>query len=300
MKRQNLKRIITMGLIATSLITVAPMKANAEWKQDNTGWWYTEGSSYATGWRNISGQWYYFTDNGYMKTGWVYDYDARNYNSDYKKYYMNSDGTMRKDPITIDGVIYKFDNTGKCISEESDFKFIDNSTLEFRGEVYNYEKYADFIDGVYVESDDEILETYGVIRKESPFEKYHYIIEKPGSTGPGDRKHLYVKNGKVLEGDVQADNGEWYYIDAFRGESIAYGWKEIDGMWKYYDWTDGHQVYGNNVSIDGKTYTMSRNGLDFNFWSQSGTIEKGVYLDCVIEKSPFYDEFIASGFQPRK
>lgn len=300
MKKQNLKRIVMMGIIASSLIAVAPMKANAEWKQDNTGWWYTEGNSYATGWRSISDQWYYFNDNGYMKTGWVYDYDSEVYGSDYKKYYMNQDGTMRKEPITIDGIIYTFDNSGKCINESSDFKLISNTILEFRGQLYNYKKYTDFM-GVYSQSDDEILETYGVMRKESPFEKYHYIIEpQSGSTGVGDRKNVYIKDGKVLEGDIQADNGEWYYIDAFGGEGISYGWRNIDGMWKYYDWSDGHQIYGNNVSINGKIYTMSRNGLDANFWNESGTVEKGYFTDLIIEKSPAYDEFIASGFQERK
>lgn len=169
-EKQNLKRIVMMEIIASSLIAVAPMKANAEWKQDNTGWWYTEGNSYATGWRSISDQWYYFNDNGYMKTGWVYDYDSEVYGSDYKKYYMKQDETMRKEPITIDGVIYTFDNSGKCINESSDFKLISNTTLEFRGHLYNYKKYTEFMD-VYSQSDDEILETYGVIRKESPFEK---------------------------------------------------------------------------------------------------------------------------------
>ena len=100
MKRQNLKRIITMGLIAASLIIVAPMKANAEWKQDNTGWWYTEGSSYATGWRNISGQWYYFTDNGYMKTGWIKD------NNDW--YYLYNDGSMAANTF-VDNYYVGFD-----------------------------------------------------------------------------------------------------------------------------------------------------------------------------------------------
>ena len=51
MKKENLKKIITMGLIATSLIAVAPMQANAEWKQGSSidpsgnvqhnGWYYT-------------------------------------------------------------------------------------------------------------------------------------------------------------------------------------------------------------------------------------------------------------------
>ncbi len=68
MKKQNLRKIITMGLIATSLIAVAPMQVNAEWKKDNTGWWYTEGNSCVKdSWKQINGKWYHFDWQGYMK-----------------------------------------------------------------------------------------------------------------------------------------------------------------------------------------------------------------------------------------
>ena len=66
MKKQNLKRIVTIGLIAASIFTIVPIGASAEWKQNSTGWWYSEGNSWATGWKQINGKWYYFDSNGYM------------------------------------------------------------------------------------------------------------------------------------------------------------------------------------------------------------------------------------------
>ncbi|MDR3596397.1 RICIN domain-containing protein [Clostridium sp.] len=53
-------------LIASSVLILSPVGASAEWRQNSTGWWYAEGSSYATGWRLIDGKYYYFSDNGYM------------------------------------------------------------------------------------------------------------------------------------------------------------------------------------------------------------------------------------------
>lgn len=66
MEKSKLTKLIASPLIAISLLTLNPIGASAEWKQNSTGWWYTEGNSYATGWRLIDGKYYYFGDNGYM------------------------------------------------------------------------------------------------------------------------------------------------------------------------------------------------------------------------------------------
>lgn len=66
MKKSKLAKLIASPLIAVSLLALNPIGANAEWRQNSTGWWYTEGNSYATGWRLIDGKYYYFSDNGYM------------------------------------------------------------------------------------------------------------------------------------------------------------------------------------------------------------------------------------------
>lgn len=69
MIRNNIKKAIAIALMSTALIGVFSTGASAAWKKDSSGWWYTEGSSWATGWRQINGKWYYFSPtNGYMFT----------------------------------------------------------------------------------------------------------------------------------------------------------------------------------------------------------------------------------------
>lgn len=106
MKKQYLKRLVAISLISTSILAVAPIKTFAAWKQDNVGWWYTEGNEYATGWRSINGEWYYFDGNGYMKTGWV-QYQG-------KWYYLYSSGAMAKS-TTIGS--YSVDSNGVWIQK---------------------------------------------------------------------------------------------------------------------------------------------------------------------------------------
>ena len=78
---KNIKKIVAGSIAMLSLLLVNPVTANAEWKQDSTGWWYTEGNSWATGWKLIDGNWYYFHSDGYMAHDcWI------------DTYYLNSNG----------------------------------------------------------------------------------------------------------------------------------------------------------------------------------------------------------------
>ncbi len=67
MKKLKLIKIIANSLLIISVLALNPIGASAEWKQDSTGWWYSDGSSYYLGWHQIAGKWYYFNNNtGYM------------------------------------------------------------------------------------------------------------------------------------------------------------------------------------------------------------------------------------------
>lgn len=73
MKKTNLKKIILIGLLTTSILVAFPVGASAEWRQNTRGWWYSQGNSYATGWNNIDGKWYYFYDHGSMNGYMAFD-----------------------------------------------------------------------------------------------------------------------------------------------------------------------------------------------------------------------------------
>lgn len=75
MKKLKLTKIIASTLVAASVLALNPIGASAEWsysiRYSSKGFWYTEGDSWATGWRNIDGKWYYFDSDGYSaKEGW--------------------------------------------------------------------------------------------------------------------------------------------------------------------------------------------------------------------------------------
>lgn len=80
MKTGFLKGIIALTITGISILLL-PIGVNAEWKQNSTGWWYSDANSYATGWRLIDGNWYYFYPNGYMASNTTID-----------NYYLNSSG----------------------------------------------------------------------------------------------------------------------------------------------------------------------------------------------------------------
>ena len=73
MKHKFLKKLIVASVVTSTIITLTPVGASAAWIKNYYGnWSYTEGYSYATGWRQISGTWYFFDDIGLMRTGWIY------------------------------------------------------------------------------------------------------------------------------------------------------------------------------------------------------------------------------------
>jgi FOG: Glucan-binding domain (YG repeat) len=101
-------RITGNFILSLTVLAEMPLTANAEWRQNNNVWWYSQGQSYATNWAKIDGQWYYFDFNGYMKTGWIKD------NGNW--YYLYENGTMAY-ATTIDG--YYINSNGIATSEQT-------------------------------------------------------------------------------------------------------------------------------------------------------------------------------------
>lgn len=90
MKRKIVYGIFAATLIGTAILTVTPSTAQA---------------ATTTGWVKESGKWYFYKD-GVKATGWQ-EWDG-------KRYYLNSDGTMKANEwmIDTDGSIYYFRSWG--------------------------------------------------------------------------------------------------------------------------------------------------------------------------------------------
>lgn len=117
----KMKKLIISALILVLALVLKSTEANAEWKQDNCGWWYSEGNSYAMGYREINGNTYYFDSNGYMKTGWIQD----KYYGTWHYFYSN--GTMAYNTV-IDG--FQLDQDGTWIKPSKGAEEARNSILK--------------------------------------------------------------------------------------------------------------------------------------------------------------------------
>lgn len=84
----SIKKLITTVIMTTSIFGISTIPVQAEWKQDTKGYWYSDGNSWVTGWKQVNNKWFYFeSTTGYMKVdGWL------NYNGQW--YYLKPTGEM--------------------------------------------------------------------------------------------------------------------------------------------------------------------------------------------------------------
>lgn len=102
MKSAFLKKIIAATVVSTTLITLMPISASADWRQ-------------------INGYWYYF-NNGYKKTGWIIDGGSM--------YYTDAKGEMQTGVVQINGNIYLFSPSGEMQTGQA---MIGNEIYTFDG-----------------------------------------------------------------------------------------------------------------------------------------------------------------------
>lgn len=116
MLKSKLRRIMAIGLTVLTCMAITPLCASAEWRESvvRTEWssrtkkWYSEGDSWATGWRKIDNEWYYFdVDTGYIVTGWNYiggnwyyfnELGEMEHSRFIGEYYLNSKGIWIESP----------------------------------------------------------------------------------------------------------------------------------------------------------------------------------------------------------
>ena len=89
----------------SSTSTSTDILATSSWMYSNGRWWYKHANgSYTTkAWEKIDGVWYYFDDEGWMKTGWV---------KDGKWYYLSESGAMLTGWAQINNTWYHLNDSG--------------------------------------------------------------------------------------------------------------------------------------------------------------------------------------------
>lgn len=158
MRSVRLRKILSTIMIGVGiLVSIPTTQANAEWKQDNNGWWYTEGNSWATGWRQINGKWYYFGQDGYMWQNrrtpdgyWVFLNGERkeetiNPNTPVSQKSNKEFFTVRYDPETLEiKGIMAGKQTGRFVAGGVEYP----NYLFFEASNYGYEIGNDFVENM--------------------------------------------------------------------------------------------------------------------------------------------------------
>lgn len=103
--KKNIKKLIALAM---SIMTITPVKANAQLFTNSTGTWNSKGDIWSVGWEMINGSWLYFDSQGYMKTGWLLDNNSW--------YYLGESGRMQTGWVEVNEKWYYLDASGKMLA----------------------------------------------------------------------------------------------------------------------------------------------------------------------------------------
>ena len=266
-------------------------------------WMYfgSSGKAVTDGWKQISGAYYFFDDDGIMQTGWV----------DEDRYYCADNGVMKKGWQLIEPPEdYDDDGTGPQTAGNDGkywFYFLDS------GKVVRAEDSEDYVekkigDARYCFDDTGVMQTgwVKVADKTPAITGYRFCVDSEGVSG--------YKYGEVLtatwwsaeapEADgFDSGDVDWYYLgrtgeplagevtdDGNGGELFTEGLERVDG--KTYLFND----MGNPVSGLRKVKTSSGNKAMYFGEGEAEPAQKGTHRidDGVGNKETF--EFNSSGY----
>lgn len=243
MKKLKLKRLVLVSLIVASITTLNPIGVNAEWRRDNKGWWYTERNSWATGWRKIDLKWYYFGQDGYMKTGWLHDKDG-------KWYYLNSNGSMAYD-TAVNG--YKLGSDGAWINTKLSSDY--SSSLDSLGEeilsnitIQNPSFTIEYNGGIK-NAGKAISDQVDKLKYTNPYEAYNissYNLQMTSRVGSNDVK-IKVNCVYRMTAEMEADLDS--KARAIVAEIAPESMSQTDKEYAIHDWIIKNTRYDQSYSI---------------------------------------------------
>lgn len=185
-------------------------------------WYYFDPSTFfmIKGWKNIDGKWYYFDNFGVKKTSWL------NFNS--HVYYLNSQGIRLTGFQKINNKTYYFNSSGQKqyywhkINNKT--YFFDHGGVMIKGWITINKKHY------YFDSNGVISTTWKTISKH----KFYFDskgVMKTNWQKIKNKMYYFNHNGIMLTKWAKI-NKKWYYFNT-DGSKVK-GWKKITNKWYYF------------------------------------------------------------------
>lgn len=292
MKRSVLAALSLVGILG---IAGCAIQADAAWKADSQGRWYTTKSTakgYYVGWKKLGKHTYYFDNSGYAATGWRYlkTKTGKNWyffdpmgrmitNRWVDGFYLSGDGSMASN-TTIDGIFIDADGNRVLTETDENTEGIVQETEEAlvnrwvnQGDDWYYYNYLGEMatgwltirDKTYYLDPETGIRQYGVVKVDK---KYYYLDPETGErqtgwiTTPKGKTYYFSPKTKCALTKWQKINKKYYYFNK-KGVLARNKW-----VGKYYVNEEGQRAYG-WVQVGKKKYYLNpKTGRRCKSWQE--------------------------------
>ncbi|MDW0114038.1 glucosaminidase domain-containing protein [Sporosarcina saromensis] len=221
--------------------------SNVGWKKINSKWYYFMNDGVMrTGWLKLGSTWYYFDQSGIMATGW------KKINS--KWYYFMNDGVMRTGWLKLGSTWYYFMSDGSMRTGwtliNNEWYYLTSSGamkvgwMQLKGEWY------------YLHGSGKMLKNWIYVNGHWYFMTASGAMKTGWFVDGGTTYYLNAK-GQMLAG-LHTIEGELYFFN--RSGSRLTGWIDFTEGKRYFHPETGKALIGQHI-IDGKPYIFDENGL---------------------------------------
>ena len=210
---------------------------------DGTTWYqFVNGvAEKCSGWRDISGSRYHFSNESHLQRGWLHESEGW--------YYLGSTGVMLKGWVFVDGKWYFLRDNGLMIHSQW-FKW--NGVWYYLNSDGSAQTGWKEIEGSYYFFNDSAKMQTGWLKDGG----YWFYLDYSGKMLTGfqtieGKRYYFVNNGSMALGWFRV-GFPWYYADSTG--VIQTGWQHINGEWYYFNYTGTMQI--GKLTEGGYTYYL--------------------------------------------